>query len=218
MKTFDLLEPLNGVNTAKVDISSDSGNLTIGKLANDVPLLASGALQYDENQQPPTPTLNARNGLATLTLTGRGSGRSWLRLPWEACNAANEWQIHLNPTVASDITAHSGGGNVKLDLTGMAVTHVSADTGGGNMDVVLPDKVSGILVKASSGAGNVVVHVPGGVAAKVHATSGLGKVSVDPRFNRVDRNSYESPDYEHAAHRVELTLNTGAGNVSVEST
>jgi cell wall-active antibiotic response 4TMS protein YvqF len=217
MKTFDLLEPLNGVDTARVEITSDTGNLTIDKLDNDVPLLASGTLQYDENQHPPTPTLNARNGQANLTLTGRSSGRPWLRLPWAACNAANEWQIHLNPLVASDITAHSGGGNVKLDLSGMAVIHVSADTGGGNMEVVLPDNAPAINVQASTGAGNVVVHVPSGVAVKVHATSGLGKVSVDPRFNPVDHSTYESPDYEHATHRVELTLKTGAGNVSVET-
>lgn len=215
MKTLDLLEPLNGVKTAKVDINSDSGNLSIDKLAKGESLLVRGTLQYDEKQPPPTPTLDASNGQATLTLRGRGSGRPWLHLPWAACNAATEWQIHLNPAVASDITAHSGGGNVKLDLTGMAVTNVSADTGGGNMEVVLPDNVAGMNVKASTGAGNVVVQVPSDVAAKIHASSGLGKVSVDSRFNPIDRNTYESPEYDRAANKVELTLKSGAGNVSV---
>jgi hypothetical protein len=238
--TYNLSEPLNGATTAKVDINTGTGNLTIDRLAGGEQVLASGTLQYFENQGVPTRTLNTSNGQATLTLRGGDTGRRWFRFPWAACNGAYEWQIHLNPTVSSDITAHSGGGNLKLDLAGMAVTRVSADTGGGNMDVVLPDNAanlsvtaktgagnvaveigSGItgsnIVNANSGAGNVVVHVPSGIAAKIHATSGLGKVIVDSRFSKTDKNTYQSPDFDSAADKVEITVNSGAGNVSVNT-
>jgi predicted membrane protein len=63
----------------------------------------------------------------------------------------------------------------------------------------------------------VVVRVPSGLAAKVHATSGLGKVIVDSRFNKIDGNTYQSPDYDSAANKVEITANSGAGNVSVNT-
>jgi hypothetical protein len=171
-------------------------------------------------------------------LRGGHTRRPRFRLPWAACIGAYEWQIHLNPAVCSDIGAHSGGGNVKLDLTGMALSRVSADTGGGNVYVVLPDKASDLAVAAKtgggnviveigsaikgnntvdakSGAGNVVVRVPSGVAAELHAKSGLGKVIVDPCFEKTDGDTYRSPDYEGATDRVEITLNSGAGNVSV---
>jgi hypothetical protein len=217
MKTLELSEPLDGTTTATIEIHSDSGNLTIDKLAGGDPLLASGSLQYDDNQQPPTPSLNTRNGQATLSVDGRPSRRPWLHLPWAACNAATDWRIHINPAVPSAITARSGGGNVKVDLSGMSVTGVTAETGGGNVDVVLPDSVSGISVQAATGAGNVSVHVPDGIALRVHASSGLGKVSMDPRLSHLDRNTYESPDYEHAARKVEITVKSGAGNVSVET-
>lgn len=161
-------------------------------------------------------------------------------MPWAACGGAYEWQIHLNPTVSSDITAHSGGGNVKLNLAGMTVTRLSADTSGGNMDVVLPDNAANLsvtaktgagnvsveigsgvtgsnTVNADSGAGNVVVHVPSGIAAKVHATSGLGKVIVESGFSKLDSNTYQSRDYDGAANRVEITVNSGAGNVRVNT-
>ena len=215
--THNLSEPLGSATTAKVDINTGDGNLTIDRLIGGEQVLASGMLQYFENQGPPTRTLNSSNGQATLTLKASGTRRPWFRFPWAACNGAFEWQIHLNPTVSSEITAHSGGGNVKLDLAGMAVTRVSADTGGGNMDVVLPDNASGLNVKASTGAGNVVVLVPSGIAAKIHATSGLGKVIVDSRFSKIDGNTYQSPDYDGAAHKVEITVSSGAGNVSVNT-
>ena len=130
---------------------------------------------------------------------------------------AIEWQVHLNPTVSYDITAHSGGGNVKLDLAGMAVTRVAADTGGGNVDVVLPDDAANLSVNARTGAGNVVVLVPNGVAVRIHATTGLGKAIVGPQFSKIDDNTYQSPDYDGAANKVEITANSGAGNVEVNT-
>jgi predicted membrane protein len=238
--THNLLEPLNGTKTAAVEINTDSGNLTVDRLTGGEQLLASGTLEYFEQQGLPTETLSSSNGQATLTLRGGGSGRPWFRLPWAACVGAYEWQIHLNPDVQFDITAHSGGGNVKLDLANMTVTRVMADTGGGNMDVVLPDNAANLSVaamtgggnvtvdigggitgsssvNARSGAGNVAVHIPAGVAAKVYATSGLGKVTVDSRFSQLDGNTYQLPDYEGAADKVEITVHSGAGNVSINT-
>jgi hypothetical protein len=238
--TDNFSEPLNGATTAKVDINAGDGNLTIDRLTGGEQVLASGTLQYFENHGLPNRTLVSSNGQATLTLRGGGAERPWFRFPWAACNGATEWQIHLNPTVSSDITAHSDGGNVKLNLAGIAVTRVSADTGGGNMDVVLPDNAanlsvtaktgagnvtveigSGItgsnIVNANSGAGNVVVRIPSGLAARIHATSGLGKATVDSRFSKIDGNTYQSPDHDGAADKVEITVNSGAGNVSVNT-
>jgi len=235
---YNLSEPLNGTKTATVEINTDAGNLTLNRLTGGEPLLASGTMQYFKQQGLPTATLSSSDGHASLTLRGGGTGRPWFRFPWAACNGAYEWQIHLNPTVSSAITAHSGGGNVKLNLAGLAVTRLSADTGGGNMDVVLPDNAANLSVTAKtgggsvtievasgttgsntidahSGAGNVMVHVPSGIAAKIHATSGLGKVIVDARFNKLDDNTYQSPDYDRAANKIEITAHSGAGNVSV---
>jgi len=231
-------EPLNGVTTAMIDINAGDGNLTIDPLIGGESLLASGTLQYLEKQGAPTRSLVSRDGQAALTLKGDGAGRPWFRFPWAVCNGATEWQIHLNPMVLSDITAYSDGGNVKLNLAGMAVTRVSADTGGGNMDVILPDNTadlcvtaktgagnvsvemgSGItgsnIINAISGAGNVVVHLPSDVAARIYTATGLGKAIVDPRFSQVDENTYQSSGYDGATNKVEITLNSGAGNVSV---
>jgi hypothetical protein len=239
--TDNFSEPLDGVTAAVVDIDVGDGNLTIDRLAGGEQVLASGALQYLENQGLPARALVATDGQATLTLKASGSTKQpWFRLPWAACNGATEWQIGLNPTVSSDITAHSDGGNVVLNLAGMAVTHVSAETGGGNMDVVLPDNAANLgvtakagagnvtvelgagitgshIVNAGSGAGNVVVRIPSGVVARIRATTGLGKAIVDPRFGKIDKNTYQSPNYDAAADRVEITLHSGAGNVSVNT-
>ena len=40
---------------------------------------------------------------------------------------------------------------------------------------------------------------------------------MDPRFSQMDGGTYQSPDYDDAANRVEVTVNSGAGNVTVNT-
>lgn len=208
-------EPLNGETTAKFNIHAGDGNLIIEPLSGSEPVLASGTLQYFEKQGLPARNLISQGDQVTFSLRGGADNRPRFRLPWAACNGATEWQVQLNPMLSSDITAHSDGGNVKLNLAGMVVTRVSADTGGGNLEVVLPDEASNLNVFAKSGAGNVVVVIPNDMSARIQATTGLGKVIIDPRFTMIDKNTYQSSDFDHAAHKAEITLHSGAGNVSV---
>jgi len=241
VQSESLSVPLDGATTAKVDIHSGTGHLTIGRLAGREQELASGTLQRLETQEPPTRAVDTDGGRIMLALkAAKGGNRPfWFRPPWRACGGgAYEWQIHLNPAVPCDITAQSDGGNLRLDLAGMAVTRVSAATNGGNVDVVLPDHAADLIVaaeasagnvridigsgstgsntvRAKSGAGNVAVAVPRGMAARVRATSGLGKVTVDPRFAQIDGHTYQSPDYDAASERVEITAGSGAGNVTI---
>ncbi len=238
--THNLSEPLGGATCAKFDINTGSGNLTIDALAGNEPVLASGTLEYLQDQGLPSTSVDAHGGEVTLTLRARSTRQPQFRLPWATCSGATDWRIHLNSTVTSDVTARSGGGNVRVDLTGAVVTQVSAETGGGNVDVVLPDNAARLCttarsgagnvsvevgrgaqgssaLTARSGAGNVVVRVPADLAAHIHLTTGMGKAIVDPRFTQIDKSTYESPDYQGAADRVEITATSGAGNVTVET-
>jgi hypothetical protein len=129
--TEDVSEPLDGATAATVEISCGTSNLTIDPLPNGEQVLATGTLQYFEKQGTPSRSVRSDQGRAILTLRERDSARPWFRFPWEACLGQTDWQIHLNPAVASDISAHTGGGNVKVDLSGMSVSHLSADSGGG---------------------------------------------------------------------------------------
>jgi hypothetical protein len=233
-------EPLCEVRSAIVFIDTASGNLTINKLAESEPVLVAGSLEYIANQRMPTRSVKMRNDEATLTLISKSIGRPLFRLPWSGCIAATDWNIHLNPDVRAEITARSGGGNVKLDLASMTVTRVSAESGGGNLDLILPDHAANLnvsaktgggnvtvvigsgmtginIVDAGSGAGKVVVRIPGGIAARIHATTGWGKATVDPQFSQIDETTYQSPDFDRAANKAEITVKSGAGDVLVQT-
>ena len=214
--TENFSEPLNRTTTARINIHAGDGNLIIDPVTGDGQALANGTLQYFEKQGQPRRSVVSSNGQATFSLRGGKAGQPWFRLPWAACNGASEWQIHLNPEVASEISACSDGGNIRLDLAGTIASRVSAETGGGNIVLILPQHTADLRIAARSGAGNVIVCLPSHYAARIHATTGLGKVIMDPKFSKTAKDTYQSPDFEGAAWKAEITISSGAGNVSVE--
>ncbi len=238
--THNLSEPLEGATRARVEIDTGMGNLMIDRLSESEPLLASGTVEYTLNEGLPTKSVSRGSESVHLSLKGKGGPKGWIRLPWSSCNGATDWLIHLNPGVSSDLIAHSGGGNVKLDLASMKITQVSAVTGGGNIDLLLPDVAADLCASANTGAGNVmvdigadtkgknaldaasgtgnvVIRLPGGLAARIHLSTGLGKVVVDPRFVQLDTNTYESPGFGGATDKVEITAKSGLGDVIIET-
>lgn len=209
--------PLNEATNAKFQIHAGDGNLTIDGIPGSVSVLVNGTLEYLETQGIPAQTLEINSGSSTFTLQGGQSKQPRFRMPWSACNGATNWIVHINPQVSSDITARSHGGNIKLDMSGTSLKSLSADTGGGNITLVLPDGSPHLIVNARTGAGNVEVSVPSGSASRIHATVGLGKLIIDPRFNAIDKTTFQSPEYDNSSRKVEITASSGAGNVTVHS-
>ena len=117
------------------------------------------------------------------------------------------------------VSADSGGGNLEVVLPDNAANlSVTAKTGGGNVTVEIGSGTTGKnVVNATSGAGNIEVHLPRSLAARIYATSGWGKEIVDRQFDNIDKHTYQSSDFDHAADKVEITVQSGAGNVIVNT-
>ncbi len=213
--TETISAPLNGATEARIEINAADGTLTVSALRESPSVLAAGVLEYSTKQGPPRQDLAVKDGRAILSLAGGRARQRWVRLPWAACNGATNWSIHLNPSVPDEVTAHSDGGNLKLDLSHLSIRQASADTGGGNIDLSLPVPAGDLRAEARSGAGNVVVTVPKGVAASITASTGLGRVVIDPCFQTAGSGACQSPDYETASQRATITLRSGAGDVRV---
>jgi hypothetical protein len=216
-------------------LDQGDGNLTLEKNAENEPMLASGSLQYYEKIGIPLSSHTTDNGAATYTLNA-GGGQPWFHLPWSVCNGGAEWLIRLNPTVSYDVTAFTGGGNIKIDLTGLTVTRLKAETGGGNLEITMPDHAANYDVQAKTGAGKVTIHAGSSMTGHntLNANSGAGEVTVilpknvavrikvaqgnvtvDPTLLKTDDTTYETANYQNATDSVEITAGSGAGKVNV---
>ena len=85
------------------------------------------------------------------------------------------------------------------------------ETGASSTRLTLPAHAGWTRARVASGAASVEIAVPAGVAARINGQVAVGSLNVDQqRFPR--RNGgYESPDFETATHRVELSIEGGVG-------
>ena len=114
----------------------------------------------------------------------------------------------------TQLVAHTDGGNLEVTLPNDAANlRAEASTGGGNVNVIGRKMINTSVLNTHSGAGNVAVHVPEGMPASVHPSSGLGKMLVEPRFTKIDAETYDSPDYDAGINRLDITVTSGAGNL-----
>jgi hypothetical protein len=103
-----------------------------------------------------------------------------------------------------------------LDLSALQLTEIRLHSGANDLTVILPAQARYTLVQVESGAAAIRLYVPEGVAAHIRPREGLAAVQVDEgRFPPVGR-VYESEDYDEAEHRVDIYINAGTSNISIQ--
>ena len=85
---------------------------------------------------------------------------------------------------------------------------------GGEVTIHVGSNITGFnTISASSGYGEMNVLVPGGVEARIKVNQ--GNVIVDSTFIKIDDSTYDTPGYQDATDKVEITVGSGAGEVNV---
>lgn len=127
------------------------------------------------------------------------------------------WTLGLTREIPLDLKVDAGASRTRLDLRETRVRRLELKTGASETTVMLPRAAGLTDVKSEAGAASVTFIVPAGVAARVHGTVALGRITVDenrfPRFG----NDYQSSDYGSATNRVDLEINGGVGSIRVRS-
>lgn len=126
-----------------------------------------------------------------------------------------DWSLRLTPNIPISLDLETGANEARLNLTGLQVTDLRLKSGASSTVLLLPENAGATRARIESGAASVRVEVPSNVAARIQVRSGLSSIQVDSRrFPRLGE-FYQSPDYETAANRVDLAIETGVGSVEV---
>lgn len=200
-----VIVPLDGASRASVELSHGAGRMSLAAgAASDVLMEGDfgGGLRYHAQR---------RNDLLDLEMKMRAEPISLLN--WAP--GSLDWDVRLNSGVPLSLECETGASESVLDLQALKVNELKLETGASKVQVTLPAAAGFTRVKVEAGAARVDLRVPGGVAARIRASAGLAAVTVDEtRFPGFD-NRYQSPDYETAANKVDIDIETGVGSVSV---
>jgi hypothetical protein len=138
---------------------------------------------------------------------------SVLRGKFDALN----WDMVLSPHVTLDLDLETGASESRIVLTDLKARDVRLRTGASATTIDLPEAAGLTRLWVDSGAASVKVRVPGGVAARIRLRAALAGTRVDAvRFpRRGEAQVYESADFETAANRVEIDVDTGVGSIEI---
>lgn len=200
--------PLEGARSATVRLHHGAGELRIDDRAADDELLSGafvGGVEHEMNRSLEHVTVDLRVP----------SGAIGPMMPFDS--QPLNWTVGFNPNVPLYLELEVGASRNRLDLRNLQVKDLRLQTGASETDIDLPERGGQLRATIRSGAASVNIRVPENVSALIRARGGLSTTDIDTtRFPPTGNNEYRSPDYEVAANRVELDIETGLGSVSIK--
>lgn len=199
--------PLEDLRSAEITFQHGAGRLTLAASARPATLLEgefAGGVRVEQRRSGESASLRLRSAAlseAGVVLPGLGGD-------------GLTWNLGLTREIPLRLHFETGACEAAVDLADLLVEAVHLQTGASRTEMTLPARAGHTRVEVESGLAGVVLKVPQGVAARVNVSSGLAGIKVAERFPRHGA-GYLSPDFDEAANKVEISIETGLGSVEI---
>ena len=125
------------------------------------------------------------------------------------------WRFRLAQNVPVRLTVESGASFMNIDLKDVLATRFALKTGASSTNVTMPAHGASLL-DVEAGAASISIRVPEGTAGRIRVKESVMSMDVDTnRFPRLDAGLYQSSNYDAAADRAEINIESGLGSVKV---
>jgi hypothetical protein len=200
--------PAEGASQAEIRFNHGAGRLLIAAGASADNLVEgsfAGGLEHK----------TSRAGEALKVDLSVPTDRMWFFPFYWGPRSGYEWKVDLSRDVRLSLDLRTGASETRLDLSDLLVTDLRIQTGASSTELTLPTNAGYTRAEIKSGAASVAITVPPNVAARIQARGGLADFNWDrQRFTR-SGDIYQSADYESAANRAEIFVETGVGSVKI---
>jgi uncharacterized protein DUF2154 len=127
----------------------------------------------------------------------------------------NEWDIHLNDGVPTNLNVEMGAGESDLDLSGLNLTGLDLRVGAGPSTVDLAgDWDRDVDASIQGGAGEATVQLPSQMGVRVDVVGGLGEVQAEGLSR--DGDAYVNDAYGESEATLKVDIEGGVGVVRLE--
>lgn len=201
-------QSLDGAIQAKVLIEPGAGSLQVRSLS-EPELLIEGSVP-PEGDDSIKSSYTVVNGMGDYTLRSTQA----IFLPTNTNKMS--WNLNLTDQVPLDLQLALGAGNIDADLSSLDLDALQVNMGVGNSTLTLPQEGS-LDAQVEGAIGQLKILVPEGMAVQVNANTALAGISVPEGYVNTG-DVYESPGYDQAEQRTNLTVGMAIGSVVIEET
>jgi hypothetical protein len=200
-QTIDKLE------SAEVNIDFVAGRLTMGNITSGKPNL----VEADTEVKNDIPSLAAdfnRWGTEGVLYLDSINQQNWP-------NGSLTWNVNLSKEIPINLDIDSSASTLKLNLDNLDLSSINIDINAGICDLKLPLPNGTLDATVKVNAATLNITIPEGAAVKIQASSTIATLNVSHRFTK-SGNYYVTDNYDSASNRIELTIDTNVGTVSVK--
>jgi hypothetical protein len=209
---------LGGANQAAVTVRFGAGTLNLGPILQPLPnQLASMSYQGPQQLAPQPRYSVSSGGVGQLEYQSSARGGPGFVPFVDGRSDAAQMDLTLAPNVPiTSLNVQTGATDARLDLSSLRVSTLELSIGAATTWLRFPEAAGLTTAHISGGASTLTVEIPQGVAAQIQIRGGLSTVNVDQsRFPQVSDNLYRSPDYDTAANKVDLSIETGVTTIQI---
>jgi len=208
-QTQSLVQTRQGAEQLDVRLSFAAGELRLEALGPSEHIMEGEA--RNGPGESITQDYRVSGGLGRLALRQESSP---LLLPFLAARGATAlWIVRLTPELPLNLEVSTGAGATTLDLSALDLQRLDLSAGVGQTMVAFPDRAA--EAEVTTGVGGTVLRLPADLAARITVRSGLANVAIPSRFSQ-DDNVYTSPGFDPASAFLDLDVNAGIGQVTIE--
>jgi hypothetical protein len=201
-------ESLGGLTAATLDLNYDAATVDIqtGALGD---ALYQARVDYASSDNPPTISLDRVTG--TLEIR-ESSSFALFRLFGSS-------RRHLVVTVTDRIpwAIQVGGGatNLRLDLRRLQLSKLEVSGGANRLDGQLPRPQGTVVIDVSGGPSNLTLQAPAQSEWRIAVTGGVSAVTINGSSSGSLGGDFQrqSPGYNSASNRFDITISGGASRV-----
>ena len=215
-ETRQFKQTTDGATSAKVQVSFGSGRLEVGALESVVDgQLAS--MSFDGPAPVETrATYRVRDGVGDLNYELNTRRFGPFSQPWGPGSEPMTMRVQLAPIVPIALELNGGALSSTIDLANLQVNQIRMNSGASEIWLRLPANAGSVTAKLTGGATSTTVVIPDGVAARIRHSGGLNAMHVDlSRFPKVGK-LYQSPDFDTATNKVDLTIEGGVSRIDIQ--
>jgi hypothetical protein len=211
---------LDGANQAAVSVRFGAGQLNVGSIDNaQANALATMSYSGPARLAPEPRYVLSSGGVGQLDYVSSGRPGPGGFFPLGGSDGSDGSRMDLNLAPGVPITAlnvQTGAAEAHLDLSQLRVSTLDMSVGAASAWVRFPAAAGLTTAHISGGASTLTLEIPDGVAAQIQHQGGLSTLNVDQsRFPQVSDSLFRSPDYDTAANKVDLSIETGVTSIQI---
>jgi len=193
-----LAAPLGDVSAGRLEVVASVVRMRIDSDAQMPDL-------YRASFERRAPRIRVNGGAVNLTFPGL----------WHA--GAGHGQVTLNATIPWALDIRGGAADMGLELAALALSEMSMNGGASKVDFRLSRPAGTVPLRIRGGASRVTIRRPAGVPVRVRVSGGLSRLTLDGRrlASSGAGSVRDTPGYETAIDRYELSVEGGASRITV---